>query len=556
MKKSNNIYIEIPQKTERNLPGSVEGHLLFKSILMITFSAVLLFFAFPKFSISFAAFFALVPFFLTIRKLKTYRWTFFAGLCFGMLYIALLTYWIYFALHIHYGVSILMSIGFIIFPVCLPVGLLFGLFSISYKYFYSPRAYFYLLTVPSLWIIIEYVRGIFPFTIPWALLGYSSINLGYFVQIADIVGVLGISYIIVMINSVITGIISSLPDAGSSGSILHEISGFFKRAVNKRVFTLNRTAIISTLIVIAIVLGYGFYAENKWEFLISNAANNKSSIPVRIVQGNHNNEERWKDDNFLSRMELYMYLSDGKYKSRTKRIVVWPETVLNSSARMNEDMMGRIMGFIGRDSYLIAGGVRNIRNKEIYNSVYFVSGTGYVKWYDKNILLPFSETRPMNIGTLGRYFEAPDEFMPGLTNPSVEIEISRIGISVCFELIYPMHVRKSVLQGADLLVNVSNDGWFGDTAEPYQHLDIARFRALENRRYMVRASNNGISAVINPLGGIADHTQLFTRGALNSSVIRIVNKSVYAIIGDAVLYCALIVILVMLFKPFILIRKE
>jgi apolipoprotein N-acyltransferase len=250
-------------------------------------------------------------------------------------------------------------------------------------------------------------------------------------------------------------------------------------------------------------------------------------------------------------MEVYSHLSKKNNESKTGRIIVWPETVLNSSAKMNEDAMKQVIGSIGPDSLLVAGGTRYGRNKEIFNSVFFISGNGYVRWYDKNILLPFSETKPMNIGTLGRYYSAPDEFSPGTMQPFIKTEMSGIGVSICFEVIYPWHIRKSILSGADLLVNVSNDGWFGDTAEPYQHMDIARFRAIENRRFLLRASNNGISAAIDPLGNIREHTRLFKKEILDSRIIRIKTRSIYSIAGDIVLYMAIIIIFIQLIIPIV-----
>ena len=130
-----------------------------------------------------------------------------------------------------------------------------------------------------------------------------------------------------------------------------------------------------------------------------------------------------------------------------------------------------------------------------------------------------------NAGGWGKFVSTP-----GI----LENDYARIGVSICFESAYPRFIRRSVSGGAQLLVNVSNDAWFGRTSQPYQHHLMARVRSIENRRFTVRASNGGVSSIISPLGEIIVQTGLFERKAITGTVVRLDRKSVYTRYGDAV----------------------
>ncbi len=165
------------------------------------------------------------------------------------------------------------------------------------------------------------------------------------------------------------------------------------------------------------------------------------------------------------------------------------------------------------------------------NSAYLISGSGVLTRYDKNILLPYAETSLM-IDWLGRYYTAPSEFFPGRTPPFIDTPHGGAGISICFEILYPYYIARSAARGADFLVNLSNDGWFGDTAMPRMHLNAARMRAIENRRFLLRAANNGISAIIGPDGRVRAQTKLFHRQRIEGSFDYLNIATPYTRFGD------------------------
>jgi len=135
--------------------------------------------------------------------------------------------------------------------------------------------------------------------------------------------------------------------------------------------------------------------------------------------------------------------------------------------------------------------------------------------------LPFIDKLVVGIG----------DFSPGLVNP-LPMNGERLGVLVCFEGIFPELARDYVRKGSDLLVNITNDAWFGRSSAPYQHLAMIRFRAVENRIWLVRAANTGISAIIDPHGRIAGHTEIFTTTALRGRVRLGASRTVYRQFGD------------------------
>ncbi|MFW5770771.1 MAG: apolipoprotein N-acyltransferase, partial [Spirochaetota bacterium] len=220
-----------------------------------------------------------------------------------------------------------------------------------------------------------------------------------------------------------------------------------------------------------------------------------------------------------------------------------PETVVNSSMIFHEKLASILSSLMNDDSMLITGAVSRPNGKQVYNSAYAISGDGQVARYDKNILLPYAESSPLGVEILDNYYTAPDSFHRGKTLPVIKMSSGTIGISICFEQVYPSYIRRSVGQGATILVNISNDAWFGDTTQPGQHLNCSIIRAVEHRRYLVRAANSGYSAIISPAGELSNVTSLFSREAGKGRVQFIEQKSLYTRYGDMIMYLALVILL-------------
>jgi apolipoprotein N-acyltransferase len=158
--------------------------------------------------------------------------------------------------------------------------------------------------------------------------------------------------------------------------------------------------------------------------------------------------------------------------------------------------------------------------------------------YRKMHLVPFGEYVPLKVlFTFGgrvtaKVVQEVSDFTPGTDAVNVAVEGHRVGGYICYEAIFPALVRRFPADGAELLVNITNDAWYGTTSAPYQHLAMAAFRAVENRRYMVRAANTGITAVVDPWGRIHEPTTLFDRTVLVREVPFVAETSFYTRHGD------------------------
>jgi apolipoprotein N-acyltransferase len=158
--------------------------------------------------------------------------------------------------------------------------------------------------------------------------------------------------------------------------------------------------------------------------------------------------------------------------------------------------------------------------------------------YHKMRLVPFGEYVPIeSVLTLGgrysaRVVDAVGAFTPGTEYAIGEVEGHRLGVSICYEAIFPDLLREFTVRGADLLVNITNDGWYGRTSAPHQHFAMAVFRAVENGKYLVRAANTGITAVVDPRGRVLERTELFERRAIVRDVPIVPGTTFYGRHGD------------------------
>ena len=171
-----------------------------------------------------------------------------------------------------------------------------------------------------------------------------------------------------------------------------------------------------------------------------------------------------------------------------------------------------------------------------YNSAYLVAPDGTVAGkYDKVHLVPFGEYVPLKrwLPFLGKIVAQVGDFQAGRRGNTIRGVGPRLGVQICFEIIFPMLSRALVQNEAALLVNITNDAWFGESSAPYQHFSMAIFRAVENRRSLVRAANTGISGFVDPLGRIVASTPLDTEATLTRRVPILQEKTFYTRYGDA-----------------------
>ena len=483
-------------------------------VLLTIISAFIYSVCFTEASLFPLSFIFLTSFFYVLDNAANYRSRFY----FGVLWTAVMTlamgHWLFIALCQHYGLAWWKAALFFIICLLLPLAVIYGFFSLAYSFFKRDGVFFYAAVIPALWVAAEFLKELIPVLIPWGNIAYAVLPFQSFVQVADVTGVYGLTYLVVMVNGLFLVLI---------------------KAVRSKSIAWQRI-VIAVCLAVGVFGGTILYGQFRSES-IRTLADESRPVAATLVQGNFSLEDRWSGMGFYHRVQTYLEMSREEDGADAAQIIVWPETMLNSSARLDDEFFKSLMRAIGPDALLVSGGLKSVPEGGAYNSAYFVSGKGRLQRYDKQILLPYAEKAPM-IDWLGSFYTAPDEFVKGRSPICFDTFMGKIAASICFETLYPDYIRQSVRQGAEVLVNISNDAWFGDSAMPYMHLDGARMRAIENRRYVLRASNSGISAIIAPDGRIVKQSRLFEQAKIKGSFRLLQAETIYTRYGNWILYAA------------------
>jgi len=482
------------------------------SFLYTFISGLLYSLSFPKASLWYLSFISLVPFFYALDKSKHVWQRLIYGGLWAVVVSGTMGHWMFIALCRHYGLE--WAKAGLFFSICLvlPLAAIYGIFSVAYGYLKRDRLVFYAAVIPSLWVAAEFLKESIPVLIPWGNIAYAVFPFKSFVQAADLAGVYGLTFLVVMVNGLLFILIKDIRDKGAGW---RRIAG----------------VVCLAAVIFSGVIGYGRLRVSD----IRAVEEDTKKVSVTLVQGNFSLEDRWSGMGFYNRVQTYLSMSQGKGGEDGPRIIVWPETTLNSSSRVDRAFFKSLMRAIGPDALLVSGGLKQLEAGGVYNSAYFISGSGRLQRYDKHILLPYAETVPL-VDWLDGFYTAPDEFIKGRSPLCFDTLPGRVSTSICFEILYPAYIRQMMKQGAEVLINISNDAWFGESAMPHMHLDAARMRAVEHRRYVLRASNSGISAIIAPDGRIVGRSRLFQREKISGICRMPDQETIYTKYGNWVLY--------------------
>jgi len=487
-------------------------------LLLAASSGVLLTASFPKVGLDWMAWFALVPLLVSIRTLSVKK-SFWLGFATGFVHYLTLVYWL---------VYTMKSYGNLPYPVAVSILMLMAAYLALYiagfaaavsAWGFGPTGT--LLSVPLAWVSIEYLRCFLLSGFPWEFIGHSQFNRLHIIQISDILGVYGVSFLIALSNVAIYVCFLLFSD------------------IRRRGFGVaKRPAVLSALIFIAVFLlfrGYGSWRIRHVDRTISASP----SVRIGIVQANIDQSQKWDPAFQDSTTEKYIKLSLAAMKDRPQ-LLVWPEAATPfyylSDTRLSGLVQQGIQAagtdfLIGSPSY-----VRRADRIDYYNSAYIILSDGTVSAkYDKAHLVPFGEYVPLKkwLPFLGKMVENVGDFKAGEKGNTVSWRDYRLGVQICFEIIFPDLSRALVRNHALLLVNMTNDAWFGKTAAPYQHFSMAVFRAIENRRPLVRSANTGISGFVDPVGRIIASTPLFEEAVMIRPVPLVKNVTFYTRYGDA-----------------------
>lgn len=374
------------------------------------------------------------------------------------------------------------------------------------------RNYPYVLTLPVFWVALEFLREFLLTGFPWATLGYSQQGWLSVIQSADLFGVYGLSYLLLLCNVV-----------------LGEAVLAWRRKLPQE-FPVRALAVVAVFLLLN-------YAYGQWR-LRQDLDSRAETLQAAVVQGNIAQDLKWLPENQRSTVETYRELSWQARRAGARDLLIWPEAALpfyfqdggplaDTVAALPRETGARLL--FGSPAYLRdPGGVRYL------NSAFLLAPAGGRAFRsDKRHLVPFGEYVPLGgfLPFVNKLVTGIGDFSPGQINP-LPIDEHHLGVLVCYEVIFPELARESVRRGSDLLVNITNDAWFGRSSAPWQHLAMARFRAIENRVWLARAANTGVSALIAPSGRITRQSSLFETAFLTGEVGLGARPGLYARMGD------------------------
>ncbi len=472
---------------------------------------LLLALSFPTWGFFYVAWVSFVPLFFALHSRPNLHIAALLGGVFQAAFAFVDLIWVHKALVVHGHVHWLIAA--IIFLGLVGVISLFGAgFGFLTSYTWSKGVPIY-VTAPIAWTSLEYARTYLFTGFPWDLVGYSQTKWETFLQVADITGIYGVSFLVVLGNAAVWEV--------SHGLLI-------SKKIRLRV-------LIYCLLVCSMVYAYGVFRLEHLQEIEASAP----KYSVGVLQGNIPQEIKWERSSIGHSFGTYEQLA-LEAKEQGAKLIIWPETSLPALVGVKEHEWRTVLGIsekVGVPMLVGAPSYKESQGKALYYNSAFLITDGMLRFrYDKMHLVPFGEYMPLDwllpLGSGVAVLEA--NYSPGKTMTVMKVPNGpTFSVLICYEAIFPTMSRMAIANGAQMLVNIVNDGWFAGTAAPYQHLQMAGIRSIENRVSLVRAANTGISAVFDARGRIVASLPWNTRGVLVYNVpIGIRCWSFYREFGD------------------------
>ena len=463
--------------------------------------------SFPKFDLSFLCWISLIPFFFALHN-KSAKQSFWLGLLGGIAFNAILIYWIP-AVPAHYGnLSIVMSL--LIYAVFVfYLALFWALFSWAFAKIQHSFPKLIFLLAPFLWVGFEYILTHLLTGFPWGLLGYSQYSNLWFLQLASLSGIYGLSFVLVLFQSLFVY------------SIIHR----------------RRIPFFLGLILVVLLHFGGWVITKKGTPM-------EESFQASVIQGNVTSEIQWGElTDFQIRDIFNQHLRlSSEVNKQGSRLIIWPEfsvpLCFSCSYNMYPFFKQELSRFVqASGATLVLGTNETVLSQQLpqyHNTALCLHPDLSTSQYYKMHLVPFGEYTPYKnfFFFVEKMTHAIGGLSPGKTLVLHQFEGKKFGTPICYEIIFPDLVRKFVKKGADFLVTITNDGWYGTSSAPFQHFAIAVVRAVENRRFLLRSATTGVSGIIDPYGHVLSRTEMMTQTCLTETVAPIDILTPYTRYGD------------------------
>ena len=505
----------------------------FLNYLYIIFLGALSSYSLPPYNYFIINFITFSLFFIFIfnKKKRTSNNKFFYiyGWCFGFGYFLFSLYWIAISLTFDQSFKFLIPVAIILLPAFLAI--FYGLITYLFSVFYSKNVIISFFIFSILFGTIEFVRSSILTGFPWNLIVFSFSNSIYFIQILSIIGTYSFNLICISLFTV--------------------PSLFILRNSKKE--------LIVCLFFIALSVGFlifGNIKNNNFNSLESV----KNSYKIKAISSNISLDRFYSKNDELEIINELIELSVPTKKEPT--IFLWPEGIIPDSYLRDMHIYKEIFSNNFGDDDIIIIGLNSVENKNdknlFFNSMaVFNNKLDLLKKYNKINLVPFGEFVPFEniLGLIGlkTITNEYQSFSRGNTRRLINIKNNKIDLNllplICYEIIYSGKLSKH--KNFDYIINISEDGWFGNSIGPKQHFSHSIFRSIESGKYIIRATNNGVSAIINPLGIVEQKVKFGSTGFVELSEIKTVKSVPFTLYGNKIF---LILILLYIFLTFSFIK--
>jgi len=511
------------------------------SYLLPIISGILLAFSQPPYPTTLLVWGALVPLFFFLTKEKiTYKKIllggFIAGSLYGLIYfynLTSLSAWGWSTLSSAWKQKLFIY-ALWLFLSFLAGGFVLGFFSLLFRYFYL-KFYSSLstLVIPFIWISLEYLRTKIFLNYTWGQLGYALHNQPTFLQFASLAGLSGLSLLIVLGNLIIFYFLKGLKEK------------------NWKIYFQKNFILAGFVIFLFLILVYGFYQLNQKE-------KNKDKIKIAILQGNIGTEE-FREARLESYKtifnKIYLPMAEKAFADGAEVVVIpessFPEITLGSiffnQKGLEESLKLYFEDISSTYKKGVIGGIDLFRpeNGKAYSNIVFWDQNKFIGYYSKRYLVPFAEYNP-----LPKFLKSFTliSYTPGNSSAISEVQGIKWGGLLCSEVIFPELARLSTIDGAEVLALLGNEEAFDSPQITKRELALAQVRAVENGRYLIKATKAGISAFINPKGTIISSSPLNKNIILEDKIIPLKEKTVYTRFGDWLVWLGLGVFLFALIK--------
>lgn len=471
-------------------------------LALIVLSAIVMSLSFHPIGLHFCAWFGLVPLLVALTDMSL-KSSFVSGIVFGFLFSLFSLFWLVF-LEIEINIQILLVVGLVLL----------------YLYFGIYWGVGLLLAHKRLWILpcavagLEFIRGFGEIGFPWLSLGYSQARYPLIIQQVSVYGIYGLSWWLVLVNV----------------------------ALYKTLLKRKFRYLFILLIIIGAPLIYGIHRMQRPQ---------GRTITVAVIQPNIDPNLKFTRGMREETFERLISLSKNSTQFKHVDLIIWPETATPIFLRKSGTYHDRVLALANSTNAPVFTGTPIYENteNEIYNGAVLIEPhKGITQEYRKIHLVPFGEHIPFgqHVPALRKIDVGGGDYAPGNRYTVFHSPAIDFSCLICFESIFPELSRRFVRDGAQLLVNITNDGWFGTISGPQQHNDMAILRAVENAVPLARCSNTGISMVVDRFGRIQQETRLFQAIYFTSTIVVEPDQTLYRRLGDFLPIASLLLVAISL----------